>query len=250
MAGHRSGPSVDARGLPPLHGNPLLEERGRLGPIGRDHPARERLVRRYAYGIPTDAALDAIVSVSPGGVAELGAGSGYWARLLHDRGVDVVAYDIAPPGTGGNRFVDSTAVWFPVRPGDDHVVARHADRTLLLVWPTWNETWAGDAAARFHAAGGRTLVYVGEGPGGRTGDATLHARLGLHGPCLHCTLGVADAPCVCGIACLWEPIRALVLPRWAEADDCCAIYHRLDPHPGRRWTLGRQRRPVRPRRHG
>ena len=233
--------------LSPLHGNPLLAERRRLGPLHRDHPTRQRLVRRYAYGIPTDTVLDAVIAVSPAGVVELGAGTGYWARLLHDRGVDVVAYDVAPPESGANRFVDTTAAWFPVRRGDADVVADHADRALLVVWPTWNETWAGDAAARFHAAGGHTLIYVGEGPGGRTGDATLHARLGLHGPCLQCSLGVTDAPCVCGITCLWEPTRNLALPRWADAADCCGIYHRFDPEPGRRSWLGRRRQRARGR---
>lgn len=198
-------------------------------------------MRRYAYGIPTEAALDAIAAVSPGGVVELGAGTGYWARLLHDRGVDVVAYDVAPPETGANRFADARAAWFPVLRGDDLAVARHADRTLLVVWPNPNETWAGDAVARFHAAGGQTLVYVGEGPGGLTGDATLHARLGIHGPCLACTLGVADAPCVCGIDVLWEPIRTVGLPRWGDAEDQCAIYQRVDRAPARTSWLRRRR---------
>lgn len=230
--------------LPPLEGNPLLEQRRRLGPIGRDDPRRDRLVHGYAYGVPTDAALDAIAAASPAGVVELGAGTGYWARLLHQRGVDIVAYDTAPPETGTNRFVDAAPAWFPVAAGDQHVIDSHADRTLLLVWPTWNETWAGDAAAAFHAAGGRTLVYVGEGPGGRTGDTTLHARLGVHGPCLACTLGVTDQPCVCGIDVLWELLRTVPLPRWADTEDSCGIYRRLDqsPRPRRRLLGVRGRR--------
>ena len=61
--------------LPPLNGNPLLERRRQLGAIGRDDPSRDRLVRRYAYGIPTHAAIEAIAAVSPAGVVELGAGT-------------------------------------------------------------------------------------------------------------------------------------------------------------------------------
>lgn len=62
--------------LPALEGNPLLDERMRAGAIGRKHPLRRELVRRYAYGIPTDEALDAIAVVSRAGVVELGAGTG------------------------------------------------------------------------------------------------------------------------------------------------------------------------------
>ena len=189
---------------------------------------RQRLVRRYAYGIPNDEAFRLIASVSPRGVVELGAGTGYWARLLHERGVDVVAYDRWPPGSGANQFVDDDVQWFPVREGDERAVARHPERTLLLVWPTWNETWPADAVAAFHAAGGATLVFVGEGPGGLTGDGVLHARLGAPGPCVACSLGVPDAPCVCGVAALWRAVRSVAIPQWADADDACTIYERID----------------------
>lgn len=220
-------------GLPVLRGNPLFDERERAGPIGRHHPVRQQLVRRYAYGVPNDEALDAIASVSPAGVVELGAGTGYWARLLHDRGVDVVAYDRWPPGSGGNRFVDDTTEWFPVQAGDELAVSMHADRTLLLVWPTWNEAWPGDAVAAFHDAGGAVLVFVGEGPGGSTGDSLLHARLGTYGACLACSLGVADAPCVCGAPPLWRAVRQITIPQWGGADDSCTIFERTASIPPR-----------------
>ena len=231
---HEATPFQRATDLPALFGNPLLDERLRLGLLGRDDPRRQQLVRRYAYGIPDDAVLGAIALAAPFGVVEVGAGTGYWARLLHDRGVAVVAYDVQPPHSGANRFVDAGRPWFPVGEADERAVEQHPERTLLLVWPTWRETWAGDAAARFHAVGGRTLVYVGDGPGGRTGDATLHARLGIHGPCLPCTLGVLDQPCVCGIAVLWRRVRTIAVPRWAGADDVCGIYVRTDSQGHRR----------------
>lgn len=212
--------------LPTLDGNPLLDERERAGPIGRQHPLRQQLVRRYAYGIPTEESLDAIAAVSPAGVVELGAGTGYWARLLHDRGVDVVAYDCWPPSTGSNQFVDDMVSWFPVQAGDEHELAAHAERTLLLVWPTWNEAWPGEAVATFHQAGGTTLVFVGEGPGGLTGDSVLHASLGTYGACLACSLGVTDAPCVCGIPVLWRMVRRIAIPQWGDSDDACSIFER------------------------
>lgn len=220
--------------LPPLDGNPLLAAREALGALERDHPERQRLVRRYAYGVPTTAALDAIAEVSPGGVIEIGAGTGYWARLLHERGVDVVAYDLAPPDRGGNEHVDAEAPWFPVHRGDETAVLAHPSATLLIVWPTWRGTWAADAVGHFHAIDGRALVYVGEGPGGVTGDATLHARLGIHGPCVPCHLGVPDAACVCAVTQLFELVHEVPLPQWADATDSCGIYRRA-ARPRRLW---------------
>ena len=231
--------------LPPLVGNPLLAEHASAGRVSRRHPLRQSLVRRYAYGVPNDDVLDAIATASPAGVVELGAGTGYWARLLHNRGVDVVAYDRWPPGSGANRFVDDDVMWFPVRAGDERAVTAHSERTLLLVWPTWNETWPADAAAAFHAAGGTTLVFVGEGPGGSTGDRVLHAQLGNDRTCVACSLGVADAACVCGVPVLWRAVQCIAMPQWADVDDACTIYRRVsareDSDRHRRW-LSRLRR--------
>ena len=235
--------------LPRLTGNPLLDDRGRIGPIGLEDPRCQRLVRRYAYGVPTDETLDAIAEVSPAGVVELGAGTGYWARLLHERGVDVVAYDRWPPPSSDNRFVDDAIPWFPVLSGDERDVARHADRTLLLVWPTRNEVWPADALTRFHAAGGSTVVFVGEGPGGRTGDSVMHALLGAYGACLACGLGVLDVPCVCHIQPLWRLVRLVAIPQWDDADDSCLVYERATVKKQRRTAAsGDVHKPRRPRR--
>ena len=225
--------------------NPLLVEHGRCGPVRREELIRTPLVRDHAYGIPNQEALDAIAEASPAGVVEVGAGTGYWARLLHDRGVDVLAFDLRPASTGTNHFVND-ASWFRVEEADATVAALHPARTLLLVWPTKDEAWAADASSAFHAAGGTTLVYVGEGPGGATGDAALHAQLGMTGACLSCSLGVVDVPCTCGVGVLWSPVRAVDIPRWADCDDRCTVYARsdiADPalRPRARWRPSRRR---------
>ncbi len=189
---------------------------------------RDEAIARFAFAVPTDEALDAVASVSPGGVVELGAGTGYWARLLHDRGVDVVAYDTDPPPSPTNPWFAGTAPWFPVEAGTEEVVERHADRTLLLVWPTCNEDWGAAAAERFHRAGGEVLVYVGEPPGGATGDDRLHALLGNLHDCLHCSYGVLDAPCLCGTPRLWRAASTVTLPHWPGRDDDLVVLRRDD----------------------
>lgn len=215
--------------LPALCGNPLLEARERLGPLTWDDPIRVELVRRYAYGVPTEESLAAIVHASPNGVVELGAGTGYWARLLNDRGVDVVAYDRCPPPSPRNRFFGVESLcWYPVSIGDERIIEFFPERTLLLVWPSWKESWSSAAVARFHEIGGTALVVAGEGPGGRTGDAVLHALLGTYGSCAACGHGVLNEPCVCEFRALWQPEVTIDLPHWAHGDATCTIFGRAD----------------------
>ena len=188
----------------------------------------EAITAQYAFAIPTDRALAAIVQHSPHGVVEIGAGTGYWASLVHDLGVPTVAYDPAPPMSPDNKWFHSSSAWFDVQQGDETVVALHSDRTLLIVWPTRDQTWAGDALHHFHTAGGRTVIYVGEGPGGRTGDARFHALLGASDHCVACTYGAHDLACVCGTQALWRQVQHIALPHWPGHHDDLLVYSRRD----------------------
>ena len=73
---------------------------------------------------------------APGGIVEIGAGLGYWAHQLSSRGVDVVAYDIAPKK---NHWCDGEP-WFPVRVGSPEDAALHRD--LKLPTAIGRESWA------------------------------------------------------------------------------------------------------------
>jgi hypothetical protein len=64
------------------------------------HERRAWCVQRYAFAVPTREALETISQYAP--IVELGAGTGYWAWLLRRRGVDCVAYDLAPPDSAAN----------------------------------------------------------------------------------------------------------------------------------------------------
>jgi hypothetical protein len=68
---------------PPVVGNPLLEA---LLLIGRAAASRDDLTSGFSFADPTEEALSAVPAVSPAGVVEIGVGTGYWTRLLHDRG--------------------------------------------------------------------------------------------------------------------------------------------------------------------
>ena len=54
-----------------------------------------QLKHYYSFAIPCESALEFMKDYSP--ICEMGAGSGYWAKLLADRGVDIIAYDTVLP---------------------------------------------------------------------------------------------------------------------------------------------------------
>jgi hypothetical protein len=160
----------------------------------------------------------AIARWAPAGVVEVGAGLGWWARRLADAGVDVVAVDLEP-----DRWFGDAAPWFPVTPGDHTVVDDHADRCLLLVWPTLGETWPADALERF---AGDHVAYVGEGPGGRTGDERFLAVLGELDRCYHHALGLPDVACTCDVRPRFRAVERVAIPTWDGFDDELVLLER------------------------
>lgn len=227
--------------LPELEGNPMLKafERWSASP---EHGTGLRVdaVARYAFGTPTDEAVTALKQAAPRGVIELGAGTGYWARLLHEAGVDVAAFDLHPPPSQRNEFFPGATTWFPVLQADERVVMRHPERLLLLVWPTQDEEWPATALRLFHQAGGDRVAFVGEEVGGRMGDLVFHAVLGGVTRCLQCHYGALASPCTCDIEPLWQLEDRIALPHWTPWDDDLFIYRRRTG--GRAPFLRRQRR--------
>lgn len=130
---------------------------------------RDELVRRYAWAVPTPAAVRAIAARGP--VVELGAGTGYWAALIEAAGGDVAAYDADV--TDENPYTNGET-WFEVRPGGVESLEGHQDRTLFLCWPPRLDPFAFDALAAYE---GDTVCYVGEGWGGCTATHEFHELL-------------------------------------------------------------------------
>ena len=158
------------------------------------------LIVRYAFAIPTDAAIRALAKLSP--IVEIGAGRGYWAHLLRVAGADVLAFDTYPlryaesgwwrPGMG--------EPWTEVLRGGPERAGRYPDRTLLLIWPPMSDM----AERALRACRGSTVAYVGEGDGGCTGDRAFHAALERD----------------------WRVEREVSLPQWWGIHDDLTIYRR------------------------
>lgn len=129
---------------------------------------RDELVAKYAWAIPNDNAIQLLAGMGP--IVEMGAGNGYWAKLIADAGGKIEPYDKNP----GRHHYNSGAfgsVWYPVLDGGpEQITVRHKDHVLLLVWPPYEGALAFDALTRYLKVGGKTVVFVGEGQGGCTAD--------------------------------------------------------------------------------
>jgi len=211
--------------------NPYLREFERLrpelaaprDPVGSLHGAggmsaherRAWCVRRYAFALPTEPALALIARYAP--IVELGAGTGYWSFLLRRRGVDVVAYDLAPPDRLPNPNALRPLTWTGVEQGGVDVLAAYPDRALFLCWPAYRDPFAVEALTAY---AGRTLLYIGEPAGGHTADDSFFELLERE----------------------WTPESRLALPNWPGTRDTLSVYSRVGSSEGRGHTSAGPRR--------
>jgi len=141
---------------------------------------RTCLCTYLAWAVPNDDALHCMQQVGP--ILEIGAGTGYWAWLLAQRGVDIVAYDAVDSHQGHkHRFRHSL-----VRDGgvEQAGADEHKGRALFLCWPDIVGDSAADDADRgtfgvdcLKAYKGDTVIYVGE-----IGPDVVHAKEGWSDP--------------------------------------------------------------------
>lgn len=167
---------------------------------------REECCHRYAWAVPSDDALSALLALGP--LVEPFAGTGYWSRLLRDRGGDVVASDEAPPGSGRDNCWHErpgAAAWTAVRTERAAVTtAEHSDRALFMCWPPNHEP---DAALALRAYRGSAFAYLADRH--LSADATFYAEL------------AAD----------WVCVRTIPVPRWRGCGDSLTIWRRRDAGP-------------------
>jgi len=160
---------------------------------------RHLMVRKYSWAIPNEKVLAAIIGFSP--IVEVGAGTGYWAALLKERGADVVAYDFFPAVTGRNGYTLNESSWMEVLSGSESAVSYHPDRALMICWPPEKDEMAYRALRSY---GGEKLIYIGEEPPGCTADEKFHQLVQEQ----------------------WKLIERMDLPRWHLIKDSAFFYSR------------------------
>lgn len=138
-------------------------------------PNRQLLVRMYCWTIPDPETVAFVAKHAQGGLVDPIAGTGYWAYLLAQVGVDVVCYDLNPGTSLLTNGWHGDDLYAAVRAKDcGEAVALHPDRTLFLSWPPHGR----DVGARMLMAyEGKYVIYIGEGRGGATGDDEMHVML-------------------------------------------------------------------------
>ena len=176
---------------------------------------RRQLASLFSWAIPTEDAIGLLARYAP--LVECGAGMGYWSALLRARGVDVIAYDSAPPGRKARNAYHRRArrPWTEVRRASSAEAARrHAERSLVLCWPPFDDDAASYAALRAYR--GDVVIHIGEPDEGATGSVRFHRELRLN----------------------WTPSDALDLPHWPRIRDRVLVYRR---NPQRQPHLERDR---------
>ena len=114
---------------------------------------------------------------------EVGAGSGLYSFLLNKLGVRAHAYDVCAGGKLAVRefshyWTKLISYWF-VEYGNEEIVTKFPDHTLLLFWPT-DSDWPLACLKKYE---GSVVIYVGEPPRGRCATPAFFDYLDRHFIC-------------------------------------------------------------------
>ena len=165
-----------------------------------DDSVSRPLRRQFSYAIPNEEALGEIGKHGP--VVEIGAGKGYWASLLRERGTKVAAFDKFPVEAGRNEWVNAGDLPFTaVEKGSSEMVRKFPDHNLLLVWPPPGEPMALQALNQYK---GKTVFYVGEYHAPYIGNTAFLERLNDR----------------------FKVVKAIELPNFPGYDDMLHVYER------------------------
>ena len=150
------------------------------------------LCAKYAWACPDDRAITVLCHFSP--LVEIGAGKGYWAHLIQQKGGDIVAFDKhVGAGAGG----DGHKAWTTIDEGGPEMLLSPAmsARNLFLCFPDEEESIAIVCLENFV---GEYIIHVGElmvgdgtcggapqAPWGRTSSAEFQTALASSFHCLY-----------------------------------------------------------------
>jgi hypothetical protein len=185
--------------------NPYLEFYRAMPPACRRDPAappssvetlspewlklKMAIAGHFAWAVPTEEAVQTIAKYATR-VVEIGAGSGYWAWMLRQAGVEVAAFDADPP----------VFTWHTIARDDERAIASCPDHMLLLCWPPWQSDMACNALT-YH--GGEYVAYVGEW-----------------------MAGCANPRFFAQLVAAFNPVEQVNIPQWYNRDDSLMIFKR------------------------
>jgi hypothetical protein len=192
---------------------------------GLDHEAMKMmqdeiptLQQQYAFAVPSRRALNAIAAQGP--LLEIGAGTGYWASLLAEMGVDIVAVDSAgwTPrfNLDAKEAVVSDRQHLQMKVAGPEAALSAKGRALVLMWPDWGGAgiFALEALEMFD---GKTLICVGEWEG---------HTLGAFHPSLRPTGQSFSAEFQKRVEKQFDLLEKIYLPSWPLNGDVVQIFQR------------------------
>ena len=123
---------------------------------------REKYATTIAWAIPSREAIDVITNfVGQETVLEIGAGLGYWAKLLQDKGVSIIPTDNKEIHWKHSKQSSYTKV---IHAKHTDSIKKYKEATVLfLCWPPYDEPMAEESLRLFK---GTRLIYIGENYGG------------------------------------------------------------------------------------
>lgn len=164
---------------------------------------REVAIRQFSFAIPVEDTIKALLPHGP--FLEVGCGTGYWAYELMKAGAEVIPTDPGPY-TGVIFKAERQHVPIDFIEGVEALRKYGVDKTLLMVWPSYDETWPAEVLAQYVRQGGKKVVYVGEGHGGCTADGFYHNLLEKH----------------------FDDVEDVPILRWHGLRDRCNVYVRKE----------------------
>lgn len=177
----------------------------------------------YSYAVPSERALAALAHFA---IVDVGAGTGYWARALRERGVTTRAFDafLGPDNEYHRRY----PTWTDVHCAD----AAHVDLTaheedpvaVLVCYAPPDSTMLGDVVRRFEPRTQDRLALVGEWRGDTASADCLAALLDAY--CLDQRISLPNWGDTSAELTLWKSRSP---DRGVEVDVCDAC-HEASPH--------------------
>lgn len=148
---------------------------------------RDFLCNLYAYATLSSVVVGDVSSFlldANLGVVEIGAGTGYIAKLLQDRGVTVDAWDVHPTSDDDstsqsstmNEYHGNTPSFLTVKKCSKLPKVDCTTKALLLCYPPPGSSMAHDTLQMYLQNGGKYLIHIGEFKG-LTGDGRFESLL-------------------------------------------------------------------------
>ena len=130
-----------------------------------DYDLRRKLSKTFCFAMPSKEIIDLIINnCTSEYLLELGSGTGYWAAILKNHGLKVIATDIAKPynpeiqNNKVNYYWQHVGYYHPTEQiSGPYAVMKYPDYDVLMVWPSDHNEWPWHALRRVKPGNYRSL---------------------------------------------------------------------------------------------